>query len=191
MSFALVKRFSQVDDVSVGFLMQIDKLVHLLESPIFVHLRLKLLDVESKSHAPLLKSIYGILLCLPQGDAFRLLNNRLTAVCNLRDNLGLSRMPTDDDSFPQTEEQVTVDKLLQRYDQVREMHKVATERQRSQAFQSEQEQALGKNSPTLRTLEAQFPEHSMGNVGMNAITTVSSRHSADTGTMSKQGRFDL
>ncbi|KAL3941650.1 MAG: hypothetical protein SGBAC_004025 [Bacillariaceae sp.] len=189
-SFALVKRFSQVDDVSVGFLMQIDKLVHLLESPIFVHLRLKLLDVESKSHAPLLKSIYGILLCLPQGDAFRLLNNRLTAVCNLRDTLGLSKLPTNNDAFPKTEEQVTVDKLLQRYDQVREMHKVATERQRSLAFQAEQDQALGKNSPTLRTLEAGFPEHVLGNSGVSAITTISSRNSADAGITNKQ-RFDI
>ena len=87
LSFALVKRFSEMTDVTVGFLMQIDKLVQLLESPIFIHLRLQLLDVESPHHAALLKSIYGLLMCLPQGDAFRLLNARLTTVCNLRDNL--------------------------------------------------------------------------------------------------------
>ncbi|KAL7560656.1 hypothetical protein ACA910_001339 [Epithemia clementina (nom. ined.)] len=87
LSFALVKRFSEMGDISVGFLMQIDKLVQLLESPIFIHLRLQLLDVESPHHAALLKSIYGLLMCLPQGDAFRLLNDRLTTVCNLRDNL--------------------------------------------------------------------------------------------------------
>ena len=130
LSFALVKRFSQMEDVSVGFLMQIDKLVYLLESPIFVHLRLKLLDVESTSHAQLLKSIYGILLCLPQGDAFRLLNNRLTTVCNLRDNLGLTPMPVEsaDGSkgtvlvgrFP-----LSLNALLLRYDEILNMHKVA------------------------------------------------------------------
>ena len=87
LSFALVKRFSEMPDISVGFLMQIDKLVQLLESPIFIHLRLQLLDVESPHHPALLKSIYGLLMCLPQGDAFRLLNDRLTTVCNLRDNL--------------------------------------------------------------------------------------------------------
>ena len=69
--------------------MQIDKLVQLLESPIFVHLRLQMLDVESPHHAPLLKSCYGLLMLLPQSDAFRSLNDRLTAVCNLRDNLGI------------------------------------------------------------------------------------------------------
>lgn len=72
-----------------GFLMQIDKLVQLLESPVFVHLRLQLLDVESPHHAPLLKSCYGLLMLLPQSDAFRSLNDRLTTVCNLRDNLGI------------------------------------------------------------------------------------------------------
>mmetsp|Transcript_50805 Transcript_50805/g.58699 ORF Transcript_50805/g.58699 Transcript_50805/m.58699 type:complete len:861 (+) Transcript_50805:21-2603(+) len=132
LSFALVKRFSQMEDVSVGFLMQIDKLVYLLESPIFVHLRLKLLDVESTSHAQLLKSIYGILLCLPQGDAFRLLNNRLTTVCNLRDNLGLTPMPyvpTNESSgtvfvgcFP-----LSLNALLMRFDEILEMHRIAQE----------------------------------------------------------------
>lgn len=38
LSFALVQRFSRMEEISVGFLMQIDKLVLLLESPIFVHL---------------------------------------------------------------------------------------------------------------------------------------------------------
>lgn len=69
--------------------MQIDKLVQLLESPVFVHLRLQLLDVESPHHTPLLKSCYGLLMLLPQSDAFRSLSDRLTTVCNLRDNLGI------------------------------------------------------------------------------------------------------
>jgi len=87
-AFALVQKFSELE-VTVGFLMQIDKLVQLLESPVFVHLRLQLLDVESPHHAPLLKSCYGLLMLLPQSDAFRSLNDRLTTVCNLRDNLGI------------------------------------------------------------------------------------------------------
>ncbi|KAL3912524.1 MAG: hypothetical protein SGARI_001113 [Bacillariaceae sp.] len=133
LSFALVKRFSQMEDVSVGFLMQIDKLVYLLESPIFVHLRLQLLDVESPNHAPLLKSIYGVLLCLPQGDAFRLLNNRLTTVCNLRDNLGLKPLPDvsgDETSSPRSSGgrfALSFDALLARYDEVLETHRIAQE----------------------------------------------------------------
>ena len=98
-AFDLVQKFSELD-VSVGFLMQIDKLVQLLESPVFVHLRLQLLDVESPHHAPLLKSCYGLLMLLPQSDAFRSLNDRLTTVCNLRDNLGIPPVSSSRSSSP-------------------------------------------------------------------------------------------
>jgi vacuole morphology and inheritance protein 14 len=143
LSFALVKRFSQMEDVTVGFLMQIDKLVYLLESPIFVHLRLQLLDVESKHHAALLKSIYGILLCLPQGDAFRLLNNRLTTVCNLRDNLGLNpihALPDDDTNYSGSTSRppLSMEKLLMRFDDVLEMHRAAKELSHRLAIEEEQ-----------------------------------------------------
>jgi vacuole morphology and inheritance protein 14 len=128
LSFALVKRFSVMEDVSVGFLMQVDKLVQLIESPIFMHLRLQLLDVDALYHAPLLKSIYGLLMCLPQGNAFRQLNNRLTAVCNLRDNLGI-RSPDDDDTSAAPSivgrKLLSLNKLLARFDNVTEQHRQA------------------------------------------------------------------
>ena len=40
--------------------------MQLLESPIFLRLRLQLLDVDSPSYPALLKSLYGILMLLPQ-----------------------------------------------------------------------------------------------------------------------------
>jgi vacuole morphology and inheritance protein 14 len=133
LSFVLVKRFSSMNDISVGFLMQIDKLVHLLESPIFVNLRLQLLDLEAPHHAPLLKSIYGLLMCLPQGDAFRLLNDRLTTVCNLRDSLGFYDDPIRDSEGAgvSTMEKtgVSIDRLLLRFDSVVELHRAARLRQ--------------------------------------------------------------
>lgn len=51
---------------------QVDKLVQLLESPIFLRLRLQLLDVDSPSYPALLKSLYGILMLLPQVSRNRL-----------------------------------------------------------------------------------------------------------------------
>jgi vacuole morphology and inheritance protein 14 len=133
LSFCLIKRFSDMPDVSVGFLMQIDKLVHLLESPIFLQLRLQLLDVESPCHAPLLKSIYGLLMCLPQGNAFRLLNERLATVCNLRDNLGVQEASTGDgspDNLPSIVSRtgLSMEKLLERFDNVDEQHHKAKNR---------------------------------------------------------------
>lgn len=140
LSFALVQRFSQMEEVTVGFLMQIDKLVLLLESPIFVHLRLQLLDVESKYHAPLLKSIYGLLMCLPQGDAFRLLNDRLTTVCNLRENLGIN--PALDASrgspTPTNMKSTQMEELLRRFDEVVVLHRKAKEQSHKLAVQAEQ-----------------------------------------------------
>jgi vacuole morphology and inheritance protein 14 len=196
LSFALVKRFSQMEDVTVGFLMQIDKLVHLLESPIFVHLRLKLLDVESKSHASLLKSIYGILLCLPQGDAFRLLNNRLTTVCNLRDNLGLSPIhssPDDESISSKTKKPLSVEKLLIRFDHVLEMHREAGERLRNLALQEEQEltKAGPLNSPSARVSEAQILASSSGQGRQSGHAVGIPHNKSDSASPQRRGQqFD-
>jgi vacuole morphology and inheritance protein 14 len=127
LSFALVRRFAETEDVCVGFLMQLDKLVHLLESPIFIHLRLQLLNVDAPYHGPLLKSIYGILMCLPQGDAFRLLNERLTTVCNLRDNFGVSAPAEGGKKLPDivSRRGLDMDRLLSRFDDVSRQHNEA------------------------------------------------------------------
>jgi vacuole morphology and inheritance protein 14 len=70
-------------EVTLGFLMQIDKLVQLLESPIFVRLRLQLLDPDAEQHRDLMKSLYGLLMLLPQSSAFKTLRDRLTSVSAL------------------------------------------------------------------------------------------------------------
>jgi vacuole morphology and inheritance protein 14 len=51
-------------EVTVGFFLQLDKLVQLLESPIFIPLRLQLL--EPHRYPFLLKALYGVLMLLPQ-----------------------------------------------------------------------------------------------------------------------------
>ncbi|KAG9136022.1 hypothetical protein Leryth_015881 [Lithospermum erythrorhizon] len=52
------------DDINVKFLVQLDKLIHLLETPTFAYLRLQLL--EPGRHMWLLKALYGLLMLLPQ-----------------------------------------------------------------------------------------------------------------------------
>ena len=86
LSSCLVQKFAEVE-ITVGFRMSIDKLVQLLESPIFVQLRLQLLEVESPSHPALLKSLYGLLMLLPQSTAFRTLKDRLSTVSSLQQHL--------------------------------------------------------------------------------------------------------
>lgn len=68
-------------EITVSLLIQIDKLVQLLESPIFTALRLQLLEPERNPY--LFKCLYGILMLLPQSSAFVTLRNRLNAVNGL------------------------------------------------------------------------------------------------------------
>jgi hypothetical protein len=70
--------------------MQIDKLVQLLESPVFIPIRLHLLDVNSKHHRNLLKSLYGLLMMLPQSQAYKTLSDRLSTVSSLKMHLSMN-----------------------------------------------------------------------------------------------------
>jgi len=121
-AYALIRKFSEFD-VTVGFLMQIDKLVQLLESPVFINLRIQLLDVDTPHHDDLLKSCYGLLMLLPQSDAFRILNNRLATVCHLRDNLGLPSLESESSgTSSESDAIISTEKLLKRFDEVVLMH---------------------------------------------------------------------
>ncbi len=87
-SASLIQKFADAD-VTVGFLMQLDKLVQLLESPIFIQLRLHLLETDSYLREDLLKSLYGILMLLPQSQAYKTLSDRLATVSSLHMHIGL------------------------------------------------------------------------------------------------------
>ncbi|POS72951.1 vacuole morphology and inheritance protein [Diaporthe helianthi] len=68
-------------EMTVNILIQIDKLVQLLESPVFTYLRLQLLEPEKYPH--LYKCLYGLLMLLPQSSAFAALKNRLNSVSSI------------------------------------------------------------------------------------------------------------
>ncbi|KAI5481035.1 ARM repeat-containing protein [Pseudohyphozyma bogoriensis] len=77
---SLLQIFADLE-ITVSLLIQIDKLVQLLESPVFTSLRLQLLEPEKYPY--LLKAMYGLLMLLPQSSAFATLRNRLSAVSSL------------------------------------------------------------------------------------------------------------
>ncbi|KAL8280512.1 hypothetical protein RQP46_007160 [Phenoliferia psychrophenolica] len=79
-AYSLLQIFADLE-ITVGLLIQIDKLVQLLESPVFTSLRLQLLEPEKYPY--LLKAMYGLLMLLPQSSAFVTLRNRLSAVSSL------------------------------------------------------------------------------------------------------------
>ncbi|VDK31715.1 unnamed protein product, partial [Gongylonema pulchrum] len=62
-------------DVTVGVLIEIDRLVQLIESPILSYVRLDLLD--AKHQRPLAAVLSALLMMLPQTDAFNTLLKRL------------------------------------------------------------------------------------------------------------------
>ncbi|KAH1260672.1 Protein VAC14 [Glycine max] len=84
------------EDINVKFLVQLDKLIRLMETPIFAYLRLQLL--EPGRYIWLFKALYGLLMLLPQQSAaFKILKTRLKAVPLYSFNgEQLKRMPSGD-----------------------------------------------------------------------------------------------
>ncbi|XP_059291696.1 protein VAC14 homolog isoform X1 [Lycium ferocissimum] len=70
------------EDINVKFLVQLDKLIHLLETPTFAYLRLQVFRLlEPGRYIWLLKALYGLLMLLPQQSAaFKILRTRLKTV---------------------------------------------------------------------------------------------------------------
>uniref|UniRef100_A0A069DWW3 Protein VAC14 homolog n=2 Tax=Triatominae TaxID=70999 RepID=A0A069DWW3_9HEMI len=68
-------------EVTVEFLAEIDRLVQLIESPIFIYLRLELVQVPYNFY--LIQAMYGLLMLLPQSEAFHLLRHRLECIPKL------------------------------------------------------------------------------------------------------------
>jgi len=76
-AYSLLQIFADLE-MTLPMLIQIDKLVQLLESPVFTYLRLQLLEPER--YPFLYKCLYGLLMLLPQSSAFAALKNRLNSV---------------------------------------------------------------------------------------------------------------
>jgi vacuole morphology and inheritance protein 14 len=129
LSSKLILKFADVD-VTVGFLMQVDKLVQLLESPIFINLRLQLLELEGKTD--LLKSLYGLLMLLPQSQAYKTLSDRLATVSSMQMtisgcNMGSSKLLSGvevgkNEMRSNTAEPDKYKDLLDRFQEVQDMH---------------------------------------------------------------------
>lgn len=123
-AYDLIQKFGDLE-VTVDFLMEVDKLVQLIESPIFTYLRLQLLDVENNPY--LIKALYGLLMLLPQSQAFQLLSHRLRCVPNPE----LMRT-VDESKYMDSKQQVSskraphvqidYNELLQHFDRVQSKH---------------------------------------------------------------------
>jgi len=126
----LLSRFGSIQ-MTTAILMQIDRLVLLLESPSYTFLRLQLL--EPTKHPELIKSLYGILMLLPQSDAYHKLKSRLDCINTL------ALLPLQSPNTPEEQEiktHIDFEQMAERFDTVlanRRHAKQIREVQRAQA----------------------------------------------------------
>lgn len=87
LAYSIIKNLAELE-VTFQLLTQLDVLVQLLELHIFLKLRLQLLEPDK--HPYLYKTLYGILMIMPQSSTYNTLKNRLAALANFHHSgLGL------------------------------------------------------------------------------------------------------
>lgn len=117
-AYDLIQKFGDLE-VTIDFLTEVDKLVQLIECPIFTYLRLQLLDVENNPY--LIKALYGLLMLLPQSKAFQLLSQRLQCVPNpeLMQSTPSEKTTTSNRQVPS---EINYNELLQHFEKVQKKH---------------------------------------------------------------------
>ncbi|XP_064599095.1 LOW QUALITY PROTEIN: protein VAC14 homolog [Liolophura sinensis] len=113
-------------ELTVDFLKEIDKLVQLIESPIFAYLRLQLLDIQHNQY--LLKSLYGLLMLLPQSEAFKMLRYRLECVPHFHLAAPSEKPKSLAPEKRPLVSKINFDELLAHFLQVQEQHRGAKRR---------------------------------------------------------------
>uniref|UniRef100_A0A669R2M3 Protein VAC14 homolog n=1 Tax=Phasianus colchicus TaxID=9054 RepID=A0A669R2M3_PHACC len=138
-AYDLIQKFGDLE-VTVDFLTEVDKLVQLIECPIFTYLRLQLLDVKNNPY--LIKALYGLLMLLPQSSAFQLLSHRLQCVPNpeLMQSADGSRVSTS--SRRPASSTIDYTELLQHFDKVQSKHLEVRHQRAGRAEQPERRVVL-------------------------------------------------
>ncbi|XP_071746617.1 protein VAC14 homolog [Lepeophtheirus salmonis] len=109
-------------DITIEILVELDKLVQLIESPIFTHMRMQLLDTENNSD--LIHAFYGLLMLLPQSNAFNILKTRLSCIPPVSNHQGSVRQFIQ--SKPSTRkylDEIDFESLSTHYIDLQEQHK--------------------------------------------------------------------
>eukprot|EP00005_Dracoamoeba_jomungandri_P010628 CAMPEP_0174267894 /NCGR_PEP_ID=MMETSP0439-20130205/35262_1 /TAXON_ID=0 /ORGANISM="Stereomyxa ramosa, Strain Chinc5" /LENGTH=723 /DNA_ID=CAMNT_0015355669 /DNA_START=67 /DNA_END=2238 /DNA_ORIENTATION=+ len=175
----LVFKFANLE-ITVNFLMQIDKLVQLLESPIFVYLRLQLLEPDQYPY--LYKCLYGLLMMLPQSSAFDTLNKRLNCVAP---NI-LNKMPElTDKSTSYMSGEIDWELLLKHFQDVQKRHQA----HRRKVFR---EKSLARNQMSKTSLghkQEQKKKHKKDDKGTEERKKKQPKGSASTKMGALSGLF--
>lgn len=111
-------------EITVSTLVQIDKLIQSIEGPVFASLRMHLLDPWG--HPYLYKTLFGMLMVLPQSQAFKILQARLQSVSGIA---ALPMLAPGSDKSKGTSNcprLIDWDALLREYKEAQEGHDRAT-----------------------------------------------------------------
>ncbi|XP_017778884.1 PREDICTED: protein VAC14 homolog isoform X2 [Nicrophorus vespilloides] len=114
----LIKLFANLE-VTVEFLTEVDKLVQLIESPIFAYMRLDLLEVPCDRN--LVRALYGLLMLLPQTEIFHKLHTRLSCIPSLHLHCD-NKSQTEIKAIPARMKGIKYDVLLQHFQDVQQNH---------------------------------------------------------------------
>lgn len=125
----LVQRFCEID-ITVEILVEMDRLVQLIESPILAYVRMDLLNADHQRSLGAILS--AILMLLPQTDAFNTLQKRLQLIPNLMPLESTKKSATRNISTPSTSTgKIKFKELIQYYDKIQEKKtKFTREKQR-------------------------------------------------------------
>lgn len=111
-------------EVTVELLVDADRLVKLLESPVFLHVRMDLLKSGGQFQPDLLKALFGLLMVLPQkSDAFATLNSRLAAVTAMHISLNGNAAAAVSKSSNAHSDQARFNKLCDDFTRVQDAHR--------------------------------------------------------------------
>ncbi|KAL5971270.1 hypothetical protein TSMEX_001003 [Taenia solium] len=151
----IVKSFGELA-MSVEVLVELDRLIQLLESPVFARLRLHLVD--KRYSAALQETLYCLLMCLPQTEAFDILRRRLQCLP--------SHILNQPVSAASRSGKVNFDALLVHFREVQRLHHET--RVREEALMADTRDNRGA-TPTANTVTANTTSTTLGDTAATSI----------------------
>jgi len=124
-------------EVTVEMLTELDRLVQLLESPIFTFMRMELLDGDQD----LISAMYGLLMLLPQSEAFRIIQNRLACVPHLQNKSQPSTKTRKAKKSIKVSDEIDFVQLLEHFQEMTEKHHMLRRKEKTQMLLAKHNQS--------------------------------------------------
>merc|ERR1740124_75598 len=91
-------------DIDLGFLLELDQMIELLERPLFRHFHLRMLEADDNveaegSGAMLVKTLKLLLMIVPQSTCYRILRDRIVTISRFRQSTLVCAVGKRDDNL--------------------------------------------------------------------------------------------